>query len=100
MASIPDYLNGLSEAQLKCCYEKAGKMLDAKRREEKKIVWRVCSGRICYGNFRTEDYLKALDCVVETGKEEWDPADLDNPCLKIEIVAERVPASEYESYFD
>lgn len=99
MTSITDYLSGLDESQLKFCYEKAGKMLEAKRREEKKIVWRVFSGGICYGNFRTEDYLKALDCVVETGKEEWDPTDLDNPSLKIEIVAERVPASEYESYF-
>jgi len=99
MTSIPDYLNGLSETQLKCCYEKAGEMLEAKQNEKKKIVWRVCAGRMCYGSFRTEDYLKALDCVVETGKEEWDPTDLDNPCLNIEVIAERVPESEYESYF-
>lgn len=97
--SIPDFLKGLSESQLQFCHQMSGKMIEAKNEEEKKIIWRVCAGRMCYGNFRTEDYLKALDCVVETGKEEWNPNDLDNPCLNIEVVAERVPASEYESYF-
>lgn len=100
MTSIPDYLKGLSESQLMRCHELAGKMIKEKREEAQKIVWRVCSGGIVYGNFRSEDYLKAAEFLAEHAKKMWAEEDHDSRDLFLEIVGQKVPESEYESFFD
>lgn len=97
--SIPEFINSLTTEQLLKCRELADEAIGVKRKESKKIVWRVCADGLCYGNFRTEDYVKAAECLLETAEEIWEPEHPDEKSLCLEIVKESVPESEYESYF-
>ncbi|CDK64362.1 hypothetical protein [Morganella morganii IS15] len=52
---------------------------------------------MCLGNFREDDYLSAVDLLVETAKQRNAEGDMES--MSIEIVRQRVPESEYEDWF-
>ena len=72
--------------------------IERKQDEKKLIVWRVISRRLCFGNFRHDEYMKAVEKLAAQAKEFLDAG--DEYSMNIEIVAEKVPESEYEEWFE
>ena len=97
------YLARLDEDQLYYAQEAIEGLLKQKREESSRTVWRVCNDFMCLGNFREEDYIKAVEFMSEQAikRHEEEPKDsLHARGLEIEIKAEKVPESEYESFFE
>lgn len=101
--STADFLKTLDYVQLKYCREQCDYRIREIEAEEKKMAWAVTDGGINYGWFRTEDYLKAVECLAATAAERWDESDKDAPSgrgwLDLSIRGNRLPASEYEALF-
>lgn len=51
-------------------------------------------------NFREEDYLKAVECLAAEAEKINADEHSTNKERELRIVAERVPASEYEGWFN
>ncbi|MBT2773791.1 hypothetical protein J7J47_16330 [Halomonas sp. ISL-60] len=100
---IPKYLGRLDTDQLYNAQSIIAELIKKKTDEPKRVVWRVCDDFMCLGNFREEDYLKAVEFMAEKAKQKYadEPNDkLRHKQLQIEIKPERVPESEYESFFE
>ncbi|HHR6445334.1 TPA: hypothetical protein ACS773_002117 [Providencia alcalifaciens] len=71
----------------------------SRKQDEKKLtVWRVISRGLCYGNFRHDEYMKAVACLAKQAEEFFnDGAEYE---MSMEIVAEKIPESEYEDWFN
>lgn len=95
-------LDGLDSIQLGNLQEIINKRLASIKQQEKKIVWRVYNQNMCEGNFREEDYLGAVDCLAKRSADLWqdDLYPRSTRDLNISIEGERVPAEEYESWFE
>ncbi|WP_221885545.1 hypothetical protein [Vreelandella populi] len=96
------YLSRLDEDQLRHARCTIDDLLRLKKDEVKRVVWRVCDDFMCLGNFREDEYLKAVEFMAEKAKEnfEKEPKDkIRHKSLQIELKPERVPESEYESFF-
>ncbi|WP_312740471.1 hypothetical protein [Cedecea neteri] len=86
--------------QLESLSEFVSKLINSKKAERKRTVWRVCVRGMCYGNFREDEYLKAAEFLAAKAKEiDADPIN-DRRDRQLEIVGERVPDSEYEEWFN
>ncbi|EOY5692357.1 hypothetical protein ACP7OL_004609 [Salmonella enterica subsp. enterica] len=79
--------------------------VESKRQETRILIWRVIDRGVCYGNFAEHDYLKALDCLKDTGTKRWSQLaneqrknrdDTDE--LALCIVAEFYPESDAREY--
>ncbi|WP_308472631.1 hypothetical protein, partial [Neisseria gonorrhoeae] len=70
--STTEFLKTLDYAQLKYCRDLCNNRIRAIEAEEKKMAWAVTDGGINYGWFRTEDYMKAVECLVATAAERWE----------------------------
>ncbi|ENG0876786.1 hypothetical protein ABU549_004445 [Yersinia enterocolitica] len=98
-----EMINGFDLEQLENFHSVISGAIAEKKAEETKIVWRVCDGWLCKGNFREEDYLKAVDFMAEKAKKAHE--DLKNELIRssrdlcFEIQLQRVPVSEYENWF-
>ncbi|WP_312805498.1 hypothetical protein [Atlantibacter hermannii] len=101
--STTDFLKTLDYDQLVFCRDKCDDMIRAIQAEEKKVAWAVTDGTTNYDWFRTEDYLKAVDCLATTANLLWDDADQYatrlSPCLNLSIKGKRLPLSEYNALF-
>lgn len=101
--STTDYLKGLDYGQLKFCRDKCDEMIRSIQAEEKKVAWAVTDGQINYGWFRTEDYLKAIECLANEAGKRWEEEDKSDPqtrgWLNYSIQGQHLPASEYEALF-
>lgn len=101
--STTEYLDTLSDSQLKFCRDECDKRIRAIQAEEKKIAWAVTDGGVNFGWFRTEDYLKAVECLSLEATKRWDKADQKKPETRYElnlaIEGERLPLSEYNELF-
>jgi hypothetical protein len=101
--STTDYLKTLDYDQLKFCRERCDEMIRAIQAESKKIAWAVTDGVTNQGWFRTEDYLKAVECIAKVASERWDEDEKTNPeprnWLNLSIRGERLPESEYNALF-
>jgi hypothetical protein len=73
------------------------------RGRREKVAWAVTDGQINYGWYRTEDYLKAVECLAREAEERWKEEDKSNPeprnWLNFSIRGQRLPVSEYEALF-
>lgn len=101
--STTEFLKSLTLDQLIFARDTAAEMIKAIREEEKKAVWRVIDRWQSHGNFRTEDYPKALACFAEVAAKQFakygnDPQG-NRHDLMLKIECEMVPASEYEEWF-
>jgi hypothetical protein len=103
MTSTPEFLNKLDYEQLKHCRDECEARIRAIQEEEKKVAWAVTDGSVNYGWFRTDDYLKAVECLAYEAKKRWEDEDKSNPeprgWLNFSIRGQRLPASEYEALF-
>ncbi|MDU5552072.1 MAG: hypothetical protein E6051_20160 [Citrobacter freundii] len=104
--STTDFLKTLDRVQLQFCRNKCDEMLRAIQEEQKKVAWAVTDGSVNYGWYRTEDYLKAVECLVREAEKRWNEEteeDKGNPqtrgWLNFSIQGQRLPASEYEALF-
>lgn len=101
--STTDYLKTLDYDQLQFCREQCDEMIRAIQAEEKKIAWAVTDGGINLGWFRTEDYLKAVECIAKVATERWAESEKTKPdtryWLNLSIKGERLPLSEYSALF-
>lgn len=71
----------------------------SRKQDEKKLtVWRVISRGMCYGNFRHDEYMKAVECLAKQAEKFFN--DGDEFYMNIEIFAEKLPESEYEDWFN
>lgn len=94
-------LDGLDSIQLVNLQDIINKRLASIEKQEKKIVWRVYNQQMCEGNFREEDYLGAVDCLAQISANLWQNDHQRTPYdLNVSIEGERVPAEEYESWFE
>lgn len=98
--SYRDIFNGYELCQLRDIRDILSEIIRDKEEEEKKIVWRVCNHYICVGNFRQEEYLKAVDCLAEQARKAYNQDNHDDGDLRLEIERHRVPISEYEKWFE
>lgn len=76
-----------------------------KEKEEKVIVWRVVDRYMCYGNFKEDDYLKAVDCLKERATKCWEEQkdelrkkSTDVTDLTLYVQAEFMPESDAQEY--
>lgn len=93
--------SGLDSIQLSNLQDIINKRLASIKQQEKKIVWRVYNQKMCEGNFREENYLGAVDCLAKISANLWqDDNNRTTYDLNISIVGEKVPAEEYESWFE
>lgn len=104
--NLREQVKALDRDQMASLRSYIGELIAEKDHEEKRVVWRVCSGGVCYGNFRTEDYAGAVACLADLGARKLLEGMVDGRIrystrdLEIRIVSEETPASEYESWFD
>lgn len=98
-----DFLNKMDYDQLLFCRDECNKRIDAIQQEEKKVAWAVTDGGVNFGWFRTEDYLKAVDCLGSVAAERWNESDKESPdtrsWLNLSICGQRLPLSEYNALF-
>ncbi|WP_154905063.1 hypothetical protein [Klebsiella michiganensis] len=104
--STTEFLDKLDYEQLKFCRDKCEEMIRAIQEEEKKVAWAVTDGAINFGWYRTEDYLKAVECLTREAENRWKEEtaeDKRNPetrnWLNFSIRGQRLPVSEYEALF-
>lgn len=104
--STTEFLKTLDYDQLQFCRDKCDEMLRAIQEEQKKVAWAVTDGSFNYGWYRTEDYLKAVECLAREAENRWKEETEDeksNPqtrnWLNFSIRGQRLPASEYEALF-
>lgn len=100
--STYDYLKTLDCDQLQACRERCDEMIRAIQAEEKKIAWAVSDGGINLGWFRTEDYLKAVECIAKVATKRWAECEHKPKTrywLNLSIRGERLPESEYNALF-
>lgn len=91
------FLSDMDQDQLLYCVEHANELLQRKRNESRKTIWQVVEDRsLVIGSFREGDYLKAVDRLAQTAKREFELGERNH----YSINHIRVPASEYESYFE
>lgn len=103
MSGYREIISGFDLEQLENFHSVISGAIAEKKAEETKIVWRVCDRWTCKGNFREEDYLKAVDFMAEIAKKAHD--DLKDGlkrssrdlCFDIQI--KKIPLSEYEDWF-
>ena len=69
MTNVRDEIRVLDLDQLRSLREFVGDLIARKESETRRTVWRVCSDGICYGNFREEEYLKAVAFLAEKAAE-------------------------------
>lgn len=98
-----EMINGFDLESLENFHSVISGAIAEKKAEETKIVWRVCDQWLCKGNFREEDYLKAVDFMAEKAKKAYgdlkDELTRSSRDLCFEIQLQRVPVSEYEDWF-
>lgn len=101
--STKDFLSKLDYDQLRYCRNMCDEMIRSIQEEEKKVAWAVTDGGINYGWFRTEDYLKAVECLASVATERWEESDKNKPdtrgWLNFAIEGQRLPVSEYNKLF-
>ncbi|EPB8130347.1 TPA: hypothetical protein PXP79_001614 [Yersinia enterocolitica] len=101
--SYSEMINGLDLEALENFHSVISGAIAEKKAEETKIVWRVCDRWTCKGNFREEDYLKAVDFMAEKAKkahkDRKDGLTRSAKDLLFDIQLKRVPLSEYEDWF-
>ncbi|HGG8984098.1 TPA: hypothetical protein ACJJXI_004246 [Enterobacter hormaechei subsp. xiangfangensis] len=98
--STTDFLKTLDLTQLKFCRDKCDEMIRAIENEEKKVAWVVTSDNFPVGWFRTEDYLKAVECLANVATSSAANESLQTLFgTKFAIQGQRLPASEYEALF-
>jgi hypothetical protein len=104
MSEITDALNQYDIGQLKGLKALVETKIKDKEDETKLLVWRVQDGFVCLGSFRSEEYLKAVDFLVQKANElekKWRENSV-HTCrvdLHLEIKSSMVSPAEYESYF-
>lgn len=101
--STTEFLKTLDLVQLRFCRDKCDEMIRAIENEEKKMAWVVTSDNFPIGWFRTEDYLKAVECLASEAKATWSGAAKGSWEMlhgsKFAIRGQRLPVSEYEALF-
>lgn len=53
---------------------------------------------MCYGNYREEDYVKAVNCLARHGTKIFNEGERGRDELELHIQAERLPSSEYAKW--
>lgn len=105
MTELTQALDQYDLAQLKGLKAKVEGKIREKEDEAKLLVWHVQDGFVCLGTFRTEEYLKAVDFLVQKANElekKW-RENAPHTCrldLHLEIKSSMVSLAEYHSYFD
>lgn len=64
-----EWLDTLTLDQLRFARDTAADKIKAAEEQPKRIVWRVCRGAICVGNYREEDHEKTADHFLRIFKE-------------------------------
>ena len=59
--STPEWIAQLTLDQMRSAFELMGEKIKAAEAQPKRVVWRVCRGGVCEGNYREEQYEKAVD---------------------------------------
>lgn len=90
-------IEGLDIDQLRNFREVISEAITRKEHEQKRTIWRVRNRWQTFGDFREEDYLGAVKCLVETAKKL--NADGDSYSMPISIERWPIPESEYEGWF-
>ncbi|EES7498731.1 hypothetical protein GW737_11630 [Escherichia coli] len=100
MSNVRDEIRTFDLDQLRSLCEFVGDLIARKENEPRRTVWRVCADGICFGNFREDEYLKAVAFLAEKAAEiDADPTSGWRD-RRMEILSHRVIESEYESWFD
>lgn len=102
MSKIKELYAGCDKQQLLHAREEINELIQQKNDEEKRLVWRVLDKWLCVGNFAEDEYLKAVECLVQRANELMDEKNA-NPNMTrqemhLEIVSQLVPESEYSDY--
>ncbi|HBW9583323.1 TPA: hypothetical protein RRW88_003180 [Klebsiella pneumoniae] len=100
MSNVRDEIRTFDLDRLRSLREFVGDLIARKEEESRRTVWRVCSDGICYGNFREEEYLKAVAFLAEKAVEIDANPTSDRRDRNMEILSHRVIESEYEGWFD
>lgn len=92
------YLEKLDLDQLKFARDVAIELITAKEAEPKHLIWQVCDDYLALKHFAANDYLAAVEYLLNKAKQlALDPA--TQPCRKkLQIDYIRVPASEIKDY--
>ena len=101
MSNLRDEIRRYDLYQLRALEEFMQGLIAAKKNEDRKTVWRLCDNSgICHANFREGEYLKAAEHFAVIAKElDSDPHNTIRD-RELRLVAERVPESEYDGYFN
>ncbi|WP_140921054.1 hypothetical protein [Limnobaculum xujianqingii] len=99
MSSYKERIANLDLYQLKDFQNAIQHAIAEKQAEERRTVWRVFCGHFTVGNFRSDEYLKAVECLATAAKKAHSIDCNDREELQFSIEAERVPVSEYEGWF-
>lgn len=67
--STQQFLGTLTVDQLRYAREQADSKIKAAEQSAKRVVWRVCQGSICVGNYKEEEYEAAADHLLRIYKE-------------------------------
>ena len=90
-------IEGLNIDQLKDFREVISQAITQKQREKMRLIWRVRNRWNTFGDFREDDYLGAVNRLVETANKL--NADGDTYSMSISIEQWPIPESEYEGWF-
>ncbi|SUB99942.1 hypothetical protein [Proteus penneri] len=90
-------IEGLNIDQLKDFREAISKAITQKEHEKMRLIWRVRNRWQTFGDFREDDYLGAVNRLVETANKL--NADGDTYSMPLSIEQWRIPESEYEDWF-
>jgi len=99
VSNLRDEVRTFDLDQLRSLREFVGDLIAIKEDEPRRTVWRVCSDGICLGNFRENEYLKAVAFLLEKASAiDADPTS-GRRDRRMEILSHRVIESEYEGWF-
>lgn len=100
VSNIIQQLQDYDLYQLQSLRNHINELIAQKKQEEKRVVWRVMDAFMAVDNFREEDYLKAVECLAAAAEKIHADEHSTNKERELRIVAERVPTSEYEGWFN
>lgn len=97
--SFDAFLGKLDLDQLQSVVDKAQQLIDAKKREDRLVVWSLEDRYIRIKTFADADYVKAAELLLETAKENAaSPQNLKAHDKELHLVPLFICASEYHEW--
>ncbi len=100
MSNIREEIQELNNDQLHSLRDYVDQLIARKRAEKKLTVWCVGDESINHKCFRHDQYLLAVEYFEKLARSIDADKRSDRYDRELRITADRVPESEYESYFE